>query len=370
MTVNQTQKWAIKDNRVMYFNGSIIEDTLPVGVYILKEEMMTGLFLEKLSENFIFNHKVYNSGCQPIIDRCKKSWNATTTNFGVILNGLKGSGKSVTAKLLCNQLQIPIIVIDENLGNISDYINGIQQDVVIFIDEFEKIYPSTSNRNHDSDKDNKDNGSNLLSLMDGVFTSDYKRFFLATTNNLYINPFLLERPSRFRYVYSFTNVDEVTLNELIDDLLVNMNFKEDLITTINNLENYSVDIVISLIKEINLHNQKASEFISFFNVKMKQNREYQLYDETGLVTTFRCSFDLSEKKVGYKGRNIFTIYDDVNSEEMYSVIQYDNNILLAYKYTNDYEYVEEGKGKNKTNKIFKLHVKELNKFTNNETIAF
>ncbi len=65
-----------------------------------------------------------------------------TDNMGVLLNGVKGTGKSVTAKLICNELKnfLPIIIVDKAYEGLPQFISKIQQEVIIFIDEFEKVF--------------------------------------------------------------------------------------------------------------------------------------------------------------------------------------------------------------------------------------
>jgi hypothetical protein len=377
---NRNQKWVIDDNQAMCFNGSIVKDSLPKAVYLLKYEKMIGMFLEKVSDNFIFNHELYNSGSDRIIKRCVNSWNKSETNLGILFNGLKGSGKSVTAKLICNEINLPVILINKNIGDISEYINNIQQDIIIFIDEFEKIFPyQMHSRNNEDDKANKDSNM-LLSLMDGAFTSEYKRLFIATTNTLIINPFLLERPSRFRYTFNFTNVDNTTLNELIDKLLVNKEFETDLIETINTLENYSVDTVISIIKEMNLYNEKASDFIDFFNVKRKDSETYDIYEMNDdgtyeLAINHTTSLDyFSKSRNDNKRKDI--IYETTKfGGWLYEIIHYENGNIKAYKYEYDEDdnnnRIKDNDGKDI---IFKLKAVKKSNYTrysgDSSTVAF
>ena len=62
----------------------------------------------------------------------------------------------------------------------------INFDCIFFFDEYEKEFRES-----------------VLSFMDGVRNSQYRKIFLLTTNELEINNNLLGRPSRIRYVRSF-----------------------------------------------------------------------------------------------------------------------------------------------------------------------
>lgn len=60
--------------------------------------------------------------------------------------------------------------------------------------------------------------------MDGVFNSPYRRVFLLTTNNLYVNENLIGRPSRIRYKKTFGNLQPEVVQEYLDDNLKNKKY--------------------------------------------------------------------------------------------------------------------------------------------------
>ena len=165
--------------------------SLPAGVYVLNKSMF-GFYLDRIEEEFEFGHKLYGLETA-LIDPVIKTWNSTNKNLGVLLNGLKGTGKTVTAKVICNKLSLPVILINENPdgGGIPDYLNEIEQEVIVMMDEYEKVFGEDSE---------------LLTVMDGVLTSTSRKLFMLTTNNTYINENLLQRPSRIRYQKTFKDL--------------------------------------------------------------------------------------------------------------------------------------------------------------------
>ena len=100
-----------------------------------------------------------------------------------------------TAKILANKFNLPVIVVKsfgENNTQLIEFLASFNFDCVFFFDEFEKNF---------SDKD-----SSILQIMDGVYTSEYRRIFLLTTNETNINDNLISRPSRLRYIRRFYEV--------------------------------------------------------------------------------------------------------------------------------------------------------------------
>lgn len=244
--------WFENGHEYHYGEVSNQVDKLPVGVFNIKENPRTGkLHLCKVENEFKFNHKIYGLESN-FIQRVKRTYDNVQDNLGILLNGTKGTGKSVTAKLICNLMNLPIIIVDAKYDALSSFISELQQNVVIFIDEYEKIYKE------DSD---------VLTVMDGIFKSEYKHVFLLTTNDLYINRNMLQRPGRIRYVKTYEDLTPDVVEEIIDDLLINKSHKDDCIKSISKLQIITVDLVKSIIQEVNIHDEAPSKFMDFFNVK-------------------------------------------------------------------------------------------------------
>ena len=255
------KKW--KEDGAIYTIGDTSKqrDKLPTAVYTLNKSMF-GFYLEKIEDRFEFNHKLYGLE-RSLIDRVIKTWRETNKNLGILLNGLKGTGKTVTSKVICNELNLPVILIGENPdgGGIPEFLNEIEQDVIVFIDEYEKVFGQEAD---------------LLTVMDGVLSSTSRKIFLLTTNNTYINDNLLQRPSRIRYHKTFKDLAPDVIEEIVDDVLVHPKFKEEAIYAISNLEVITIDVVKSIIEEINIHNESPKEFMDIFNVR-KITGKYSVY---------------------------------------------------------------------------------------------
>lgn len=220
---------------------------LPKGIYEVRESM-TGYYLNKLGDSFVFNYKLYGINNE-FIEHFVKTYNNTTGNLGVLFNGIKGTGKTVTAEELCNQLGLPVIIVkyckeeDDMLKFLATQINF---DCIFFFDEYEKEFKESSS---------------VLSFMDGVHNSQYRKVFLLTTNELEINNNLLGRPSRIRYVRSFGNLPEETTLELLNDILIDKDAIEPVLDLIRQMQIITVDLVKALAQEVNIHGKDKIEAI-------------------------------------------------------------------------------------------------------------
>lgn len=220
---------------------------LPKGIYEVKESM-TGYYLNRLGDSFVFNYKLYGINNE-FIDHFVKTYNNTTGNLGVLFNGIKGTGKTVTAEELCNRIGLPVIIV-KSCKEVNDMLKflatQINFDCIFFFDEYEKEFRESSS---------------VLSFMDGVHNSQYRKIFLLTTNELEINNNLLGRPSRIRYVRSFGNLPEETTLELLNDILVDKDAVEPVLDLIRQMQIITVDLVKALAQEVNIHGKDKIDLI-------------------------------------------------------------------------------------------------------------
>ena len=235
---------------------------LPKGIYEVKESMI-GYYLNRLGDSFVFNYKLYGINAE-FIEHFVKTYTNTTGNLGVLFNGIKGTGKTVTAEELCNRLGLPVIIVKacKEVDNMLKFLaTQINFDCIFFFDEYEKEFKESSA---------------VLSFMDGVHNSQYRKVFLLTTNELEINSNLLGRPSRIRYVRSFGNLPEETTLELLNDILIDKNAVESVLDLIRQMQIITVDLVKALAQEVNIHGVDKIDMI-------RKNFNLEFSDFTYLV---------------------------------------------------------------------------------------
>lgn len=245
-------------------------DSLPKGIYDIDFVPFTGWSITKTADEFTFNYKIYDLETD-FINHVITAFNNCESNLGVLMYGTRGSGKSASAKIICNKINLPIFVIkpvqDMSTSNLIDYISTFNFDCVFLFDEFEKNFSKED--------------SSILSIMDGVYTSKYRRLFILTTNNLSVNENLLSRPSRIRYLKEFGNLSLDAINNYLDDNLSKENYehKDEIISYIDTLEISTIDILKCIVDEIRIFGY--DEFIKskkFFNTKTNSYNYYIRYE--------------------------------------------------------------------------------------------
>lgn len=322
------KKWLIDNNQYNYSNIPTVKDKLPFGIYDLKYNDTIGFYLDKISDKFELPEKIYDIEDE-LIDRIKTTFNGFNKNFGVLLKGTKGTGKTIVAKTVSNELQLPVICINRNYGHIGSFINSINQDIVLLFDEFEKVYELSSYVEHDDENpnNNKTGVSALLTLMDGVFTSNNKRLFLLTTNKSYMPDALMSRPSRIRYIKEFKDLSLETIKLIFDDIVTNKDLIPGLIDLTKNLDIITVDIIKAIAEEANMYNTNDPEFFFIFNLSKKENINFMVLknskdEELGRISLGNHA-DLSNYYSGYNLRF---------NNKCYTVLNYfeeDNTLELA-----------------------------------------
>ena len=238
--------------------------TLPKGNYLLKFDPREGFFLEK-KDAFILPQKIY--GDQSIIKRWLTSWKTNSSkNLGILLAGVKGSGKTITAQKFCMDSELPVIIINEVFHG-SDFIDFITSpklgECIIFLDEFEKMYAKQEHQQE------------LLSIMDGNYST--RLIFLLTVNEDRLNDYLVNRLNRIKYCKTYYDLDVDTINSVIDDILVNKDHAESIHSFFEKVNLRTFDLLVNLIKEMNLFNEDALECGSHLNLK-PHNKTYEVFE--------------------------------------------------------------------------------------------
>ena len=262
--------WLKTNNIFKKVNGDFSTiGRLPLGVYNVGLSL-EGWYLEKYTDEFTFDYKIYGletEFCEHVI----KTFENTTGNLGIMLTGTKGTGKTVTAKLLANAFKLPVIIVKDMGGNnqgMIEYFSSFNFDSILFFDEFEKNF---------SEKD-----STILQIMDGVYNIGYRKVFLLTTNQMTVNENLVGRPSRIRYVKKFGNLDLKTVKEYLDDNLKVKEAYQDLLNYIDTLSISTIDILKSIVNEVNIHGieglTKAKEFFNVSTLKYHYNTYFASAD--------------------------------------------------------------------------------------------
>ena len=158
----------------IYDEGMVTHDFLPAQAYLVCFDKMSGPFLKKYSEINI-NEKIYGVHIDKV-NKVMNSFKAFQRNLGVILSGDKGIGKSLFSKLL-SQTAIahgyPLLIVNSWFPGIAEYLNEIEQEVVVLFDEFDKTFATQGDSGPQTE---------MLTLFDGI--AQGKKLFCVTCKTL------------------------------------------------------------------------------------------------------------------------------------------------------------------------------------------
>lgn len=243
--------WVIEGDTLFPCNGKVsVTDIIKPGVYRVvpaPNPMDNRIGIRPVSEKFDLGvKKIYSTGGEEIQEVIKRTWDnarfqATKQNLCTILSGIKGTGKTITAKQLCNYYsdRYPIFIIDSPFnGRIVDFVQSLDFKCVLFIDEAEKTF--------------SDDRTSLLKICDGAMNMSPK-IILMTMNELNIDRNLISRPGRVRYRQEFGNLPESTCIELLKDNLEDISNSDDIMDFLSTLDTITIDIVQCIVNEVNMY---------------------------------------------------------------------------------------------------------------------
>jgi len=294
------QKWYRQGSKLV-LTPERIPDPFGAGVYRVAASEELGFHLVHLCDKLELPTKVYAMD-EAFIAHVMRTIEATPgENLGILLSGTKGTGKTVTAKQICNLTGLPIILVEANLGlGMTLFLASIPQPVVIFMDEYDKTFESE--RQKDSNA--------MLPLMDGALNNkDTRKIFLLTTNASSVNENMLNRPARLLFHVRYSDLPYATIIEMVDDMLVHKELRQAVLAYISTLEMITVDIVTKTVSQANIHRQDPAKFAHFLNMSKRGTRwdAIMIVDEnterTIVEDVYMCAFDIDdiEKPVRLRG---------------------------------------------------------------------
>lgn len=227
------------------FNTDGLEyDLTPGMVYNIKVDRYTDAISLEESAGLSLPSKVY---CTPrderFMEKVINSYNLSENGFtGVMLVGLKGSGKTVMAKMIANNSGLPIINIDKNIRPyiLRNLVSMLGDTSVCFLfDELDKVL---------EDYDD----SVLLQVLDGSDTKGKHMILFTCNDNNEISEYLIDRCSRIRYWREFDEMSPSLIMEVLNDKLNDKKEVKSLTDFIkDNFEVCSFDNIASFVKEAN-----------------------------------------------------------------------------------------------------------------------
>ena len=349
--------------RYRIFNNAITTyDQLPPKTYRVDYDPETRIFSLLEAHDFeIPETKIYGQH----LDKVKKGLNSMdkmNRNLGVILSGDKGIGKSLFSKCLglkARKKGIPVILVNEYHEGIANFLEEIEQTVMILFDEYDKTF--------DEKKHNCQ--AEMLSLFDGV--SAGKKLFVITCNEIQsLSQYLINRPGRFHYHFRFLYPTADEIRAYMEDKLDKQYYDEiENVIAFSVRMNLNYDCLRSIAFELNngLKFQQAINDLNIIRISQYKNikiivefenqatlsgkiKEWQLYDNT--ITDMSIYLPDNIRPLSYVGEyigefpmNFSNNYIDKDKRMlMFHVTNPEPEYDIAYTHeSQDEEKTDEGK---------------------------
>lgn len=249
-------------NKVLPLPKGSEYDLEPGKIYDLLIKTVWGERITRFELNGEMNlpPKVYQTKKDKVfIDRVLKNFNSSGKNTtGVLLTGDKGTGKSVTAKVLAEKAKLPIIVINPDLEEkyLEEFFKEFDTPVCILFDEVDKNF----------------NTKKMLTFLDGMHKTAKKLVIMTANDEEVLSNFIKNRCSRIRYYRHYAMKDDAReYAELICEDKGIKNKEEVVDFIVKNIKYPSIDNISSFIDEIIFTEDwglTLSEVLEFMNINV------------------------------------------------------------------------------------------------------
>ena len=220
------------------------EMNMPPAIYQTKKDKM---FVERVLQNYL---------------------QADKNTTGVLLTGDKGTGKSVTAKIIASKANLPIVIInpdtEENL--LEGFFKEFDTPICILLDEVDKNFST----------------KNMLTFLDGMHKTAKKLVIMTANEEDGLSNFIKNRCSRIRYYRHYDMHDDAQeYAELICEAKGIENKEEVVNFIVNNIKYPSIDNISSFIDEVIFTKDwglSLKEVLEFMNINVGES-DYEPKEE-------------------------------------------------------------------------------------------
>ena len=233
-----------------------VRDALPVGTYTVGADPEKGWYLKPITD-FEITGKIYGNTVDRA-DRILNTFHERPNTTGVLLNGEKGSGKTMLAKMISQKAAaqgISTLVINTPFcgDSFNTFIQEIDEPCVIVFDEFEKVF------------DDKEQEA-TLTLLDGVYPT--KKLFILTVNDKYrVSNHMRNRPGRIFYNIEYKGLDNSFIEEYCNDCLNQKEYIQQIIRLTTMFDSFNFDMLKALVEEMNRYKETPNQAMEMLNAK-------------------------------------------------------------------------------------------------------
>ena len=260
-------KFIKQGNDIAILPRGLEYDLEPGKVYDLKIREVWGRTITdfKLNGEMNMPPKLYQTKKDKMfIERVLQNYfRAGKNTTGVLLTGDKGTGKSVTAKVIAEKAGLPIIIIGPETEEkyLEEFFREFDTPVCILFDEVDKSF----------------NTERLLTFLDGMHKTTKKLVIMTANDEDRLSEYIKNRCSRLRYYRHYNMLDDAKeYAELICDAKGIEN-KEEVVDFIMKYIKYpSIDNISSFIDEIIYTKDwdlSLKEVLEFMNINVGEEGE-------------------------------------------------------------------------------------------------
>lgn len=254
------------------------------GVYDLKWDRYEGRAIFTENGKLNLPDKVYELEEDTTFKtRVLNNFNKNDKSVGIMLAGTKGTGKTMLAKVIAKESNLPIIIVDSQYpaNRLVTFFKQFTTPVCIIFDEIEKNFDTSS----------------MLDFLDGVEKTT-KKLVLMTCNNLNrVSEYLQDRCSRVRYIRKYTPTDNLAfLPMLIEDKQIkNAKEVEEFIKTKFKLPSIdNINAFLNEIKELEDEDLSLDDIIKYMNINLNDSSTPDITPDTDSISIAIDEDDLDD----------------------------------------------------------------------------
>lgn len=225
-------------------------------------------------DDFKLSHgKIYGNSqvrANHIVEAFRK--NDAEHNLGVLLSGGRGLGKTLTTRLVIEQLKddYPVVVISEYMAGMVDFLSHLKN-TIILMDEFEKFM--SGNINGDDNAKEQTKQESILSVLDGNTGSSGNLYLLTVNNTHKLDENLISRPGRIRYHYIYESENASVVRSYCKDSLNDQSKIEEVVKVLGTTKYVSMDIISSFVDELNkFPDLSPTDVREYFNLDVSTSK--------------------------------------------------------------------------------------------------